>query len=487
MTTSKAASSRSRPFAVEALDRLPQLADRLDDVLALGDDRLEPLGKLLLLFLGAQIDRAQPLALDLQPFEPALDLGDVGQRRVGLQPGLADHQMRRRVQRLLDARLDLAAALVGGGQPLLGARARSSRASASAWIAAVAALSSAAWLVLGLLQPVGRRLAQRLGLGELRQQRAAALRRSRRARRPAPSSSACGLVAALAERGDLRARHSRRAASRCARSAAMAASRRGARFGLALQPVMGGARIGQRRAVARNRRGQRCRSRCLQIAEVGRCGQLRSASASARCCLGKIVAEARSALRRAPRAGSSSSPAAFSARASASRASPTPCCASRQACARPPLGLRRARAPCASAAAKGCLGRRAALRRSHGFGIELGEAVLLRQALARRRRRIGAGGQAVPAPQRAVAADQPLAGREQLLQPAPVGGIDDADLRQPAGKLRRRAHDAGQAARPSGSAGSPAAGSLSPQWAGALRIERQRRDPRRARRRAPSR
>ena len=32
--------------------------------------------------------------------------------------------MRRRVQRLLDARLDLAPALIGSGQPLLGARAR---------------------------------------------------------------------------------------------------------------------------------------------------------------------------------------------------------------------------------------------------------------------------------------------------------------------------------------------------------------------------
>ena len=71
-------------LAVEALDRLPQLADRLDDVVALGDQRLQPLRQLRLLFLGAQIDGAEPLALDLQPLEPPLDVGDLGQSGVGL-------------------------------------------------------------------------------------------------------------------------------------------------------------------------------------------------------------------------------------------------------------------------------------------------------------------------------------------------------------------------------------------------------------------
>ena len=51
-------------FAVEALDRLPQLADRLDDVLALRHDRFEPVRKFLLLLLGTQIDRAKSLTFD---------------------------------------------------------------------------------------------------------------------------------------------------------------------------------------------------------------------------------------------------------------------------------------------------------------------------------------------------------------------------------------------------------------------------------------
>ena len=52
-----------QPFAalaVQALDRLPQLADRLDDVLAFGHDQVEAVGQFLLLLLGSQIDRAQP-------------------------------------------------------------------------------------------------------------------------------------------------------------------------------------------------------------------------------------------------------------------------------------------------------------------------------------------------------------------------------------------------------------------------------------------
>ena len=83
--------------------------------------------------------------------------------------------------------------------------------------------------------------------------------------------------------------------------------------------------------------------------------------------------------------------------------------------------------------------------RLHGLGVELGQAVLLRQPLRGGGRRVGAGRQTVPAPERAVTADQPLAGRELCLETAAVGGLDDADLRQATGKLRRRAHHAGQA------------------------------------------
>ncbi len=57
-------------------------------------------------------------------------------------------------------------------------------------------------------------------------------------------------------------------------------------------------------------------------------------------------------------------------------------------------------------------------RRLHGFGIEFGQPVLLRQPLRGGGRRVGTGGEAIPAPERALAADQPLAGRKKRLQPA---------------------------------------------------------------------
>ena len=270
MTTSKAASSRSRPFAVEALDRLPQLADRLDHVLALGDDRLQPLGQFLLLFLGAQIDGAQPLALDLQPFEPALDIGDIGQRAVGLQPGVADHQMRRRVQRLLHARLDLAPPLVGGGQPLLGAGAALAR-FRQRLDRSDRRLVALGLLVLGLLQPVGRRLAQGLGLRQLRHQRAPALARSRRARLRALACSAC----ASARRSPSEAIWRSAFSPRGDPAGALGGDRGqppGALLGLALQPVMAGARVGQRRTVALHVCGKPVERR-LQLRQVGRCVQ----------------------------------------------------------------------------------------------------------------------------------------------------------------------------------------------------------------------
>ena len=83
-------------------------------------------------------------------------------------------------------------------------------------------------------------------------------------------------------------------------------------------------------------------------------------------------------------------------------------------------------------------------RRGDGFGIELGEAVLLGKALRGGGRRIGAGHHPVPAPQRAVAADQPLAGRQRPGEPSGIGRLDDADLGKPARQRGRRLHDVGQ-------------------------------------------
>ena len=244
-------------FAVQALDRLAQLADRLDDVLAFRDDRFQPLGKLPLLLLGAQIDRTQPLALDLQPVEPLFHIGHVGQRRVGVQFRLADRQMRRRVQHLLDARFGLATALVGGVQPLLGAGAslaglgqRGDRCGRG--------LVQRGLPGLGLLQAVGGSLAQRFGLGELAEQRAPpgvdlVGRIGQR------FQFGRGLATALAERSDLRfgVRRTLHPGAAVGRDGAEAAH---PRFRLALQPLMEGARIGQHAAIAGDGGGKRLRA-----------------------------------------------------------------------------------------------------------------------------------------------------------------------------------------------------------------------------------
>jgi hypothetical protein len=104
LTTSKAASRRSRPSRFRLWMAPAQLADRFDDVVALLDQRLQPVGKLLLLFLGAQIDGAEPLALHLQPVEFALDLAHVGHRSVGFQAGQPHHLVRGVFSVSLDAR-----------------------------------------------------------------------------------------------------------------------------------------------------------------------------------------------------------------------------------------------------------------------------------------------------------------------------------------------------------------------------------------------
>ena len=72
------------------------------------------------------------------------------------------------------------------------------------------------------------------------------------------------------------------------------------------------------------------------------------------------------------------------------------------------------------------------------LGIEIGEAVLRREAARRRGRRIRGGGEAVPAPQVAVRRDQPLAGLQLRGERRPDRAIDHADLRQPARHLGRR-------------------------------------------------
>src|SRR5690606_28210022 len=80
-----------------------------------------------------------------------------------------------------------------------------------------------------------------------------------------------------------------------------------------------------------------------------------------------------------------------------------------------------------------------------GGRIQFRKAILLRQPQSSRSRRVRASYKTVPAPQVAIPGNQTLAGRKQLLQAWTVSGIDNADLRQAASKLRRRTHHRGEA------------------------------------------
>ncbi len=71
--------------------------------------------------------------------------------------------------------------------------------------------------------------------------------------------------------------------------------------------------------------------------------------------------------------------------------------------------------------------------------LDLGEAIALSQALRRGARRAGGAPEPVPAPQPAIAADQPLPGLQLSLQLGRLRRIlDNADLRQPPPQRRRR-------------------------------------------------
>ena len=86
-------------------------------------------------------------------------------------------------------------------------------------------------------------------------------------------------------------------------------------------------------------------------------------------------------------------------------------------------------------------------RGGDGLGVELGEPVLLGKTQRGGRRRVGAGDVAVPAPQGAVAADEPLARTQRRLEAQAVRLRHHADLRQPALEFRRGRYDAGTGPR----------------------------------------
>ncbi len=107
------------PFPVEALDRTAQLTDGVDDIVALLDQGLQPLGQFPAFLFGAQVDGTEALALDPQPLQLALHLAQIGNILRRRQAGKPQHLVRLDIQCLTDAQLAFLAALASRNQPLL--------------------------------------------------------------------------------------------------------------------------------------------------------------------------------------------------------------------------------------------------------------------------------------------------------------------------------------------------------------------------------
>ncbi len=102
LTTENDAEQALAGLAVEALDALAQPLDRLDEIVALGDEG-GVLGLDLAQFLvGAQVDGAEPLAVALELLQLRLDFRDVWKRRVRFEAGEARQRLRLGFQDLAD-------------------------------------------------------------------------------------------------------------------------------------------------------------------------------------------------------------------------------------------------------------------------------------------------------------------------------------------------------------------------------------------------
>ena len=176
------------------------------------------------LFLGAQVDGAEPLAVAPQLFEPLLDRRDVGQLRARRDLGKRRDVLRLGFEHLADFMRDVGGAAVRGLEPLLGARLFGAR-FAHRLERGTRGLVGFGERGLGGGAPVGGRALRRFGGLDLGDERAALLGdRRRRAFERAALGLRFGRALLRASRPD-RPR-SPCGASHSARSAAIAAMRR---------------------------------------------------------------------------------------------------------------------------------------------------------------------------------------------------------------------------------------------------------------------
>ena len=169
-------------FAVEVLDALAEALDRLDQVVALLGETVMLGLDLAQLFLGAQIDGAEPLALAADAVELGLDVGDVGQLLARLDLGKLGDRRRLDFEHLADLVLDVGEAAVGTGETFLGARGLFTR-GADGFERGTRILVGGRERILGFRQPVGGGAALGFGGLDLADQRGALLGEGGRARR----------------------------------------------------------------------------------------------------------------------------------------------------------------------------------------------------------------------------------------------------------------------------------------------------------------
>ena len=236
-------------LAVEALDALAQPLDRFGEVVALGDEAGVLRLDLLQLFLGAQVDGAEPLAVAPQLVEPLLDRRDLGQRVARRDLGERRDVCRLGLEHLADFVRDVGGAAVRGLEPLLGARLLGAR-FAHRLERGARRLVGLGERGLGRGAAVGGFAPRGFGRLDLGDQRAALLGERRRR---AFERGALGLRfgRALAERRGLAGGAALRP-SHSARSAAIAARRLRAQLGLARERLRFAARFRQHRALGRD-------------------------------------------------------------------------------------------------------------------------------------------------------------------------------------------------------------------------------------------
>ena len=374
------------------------------------------------LFLGAQIDSAEPFAFAPKPLEVGFDLGRRRAAPCGLDAGEVRRLGRLDLQHFLDLVADIGQPALGAFEAFLGARRLLARRGHGVERGAGVAVG-VGQRVLGFGETIGGGAARGFRRLDLADQRAALLGESARGIFKAARSAR--LVDA-----QLRASRSARRRPRCGRSSLRDRRRwRPAGGRQALPRARAPAPPRALRRAARD--GPRSRRARRQVASRRRRRRQRGERALGFAARGGVVAACRQsrlglAERREPRRAAARLAFGLRMRSRAASASVLQLAPLVRARPRP----RRRQATSASACATACC--LASTLAAHGlqFCFDVGKPVLAGEPAGGAGRRIGGDRETVPAPEIALARNQALAGLEQLDDARGVFARDHADLRK---------------------------------------------------------